>query len=478
MNQKASVKDMIILLPGIMGSVLQKDGKDLWAVSGQAIWNVLTRSQGAIQNLVLEQDDSEAPDLGDGIKATRIMPDSHMIPGFFKVDGYTQTIRFILENLDVIQGDIYNDHEDKAANFYHFPYDWRRDNRANAHILKSLIKKRLKCWREASGAQDAKVVILAHSMGGLISRYYLEVLQGWQDARALITFGTPYRGAFDTLNLLSNGYKKLFLDFTEVVRSFTSAYQLLPIYEGVKVGSDYLRAAEIANLPNIDQRRTQAALAFHREIEAAVEKNLLNESYRTQFRTVPVVGVSQPTMQSAELANGRITVSPNLPEILQSMPDLSDGDGTVPQVSAIPIELSSELNGFFIAESHGALQYQKQVLHDLKKKVAIAQFDISTVRESQAAIGLAVDDLYLPDEAIALRAQVTASTPVDKLTAIITPVSYEAIPLSCPFEQHQNSQWFLTLDTLPAGLYRVAVSADGQEDAIPTVHNLFEVVRQ
>jgi triacylglycerol esterase/lipase EstA (alpha/beta hydrolase family) len=63
-------------------------------------------------------------------------------------------------------------------------------------------------------------------MGGLVARYYLEVLEGWRDCRALITFGTPYRGSANALNYLANGYKKLFLDLTEVMRSFSSIYQL------------------------------------------------------------------------------------------------------------------------------------------------------------------------------------------------------------------------------------------------------------
>src|SRR4029434_11089128 len=32
---------------------------------------------------------------------------------------------------------------------------------------------------------------------------------GWRDCRALITFGTPYRGSANALNYLANGYKKL-----------------------------------------------------------------------------------------------------------------------------------------------------------------------------------------------------------------------------------------------------------------------------
>ena len=38
---KTRMKDLVVLLPGIMGSALQKDGKDLWDVSGQAIAQAL-----------------------------------------------------------------------------------------------------------------------------------------------------------------------------------------------------------------------------------------------------------------------------------------------------------------------------------------------------------------------------------------------------------------------------------------------------
>lgn len=43
-------KDMIVLLPGISGSVLQKNGKDLWAPSAQAIFGAIG---GSLQNLRL-----------------------------------------------------------------------------------------------------------------------------------------------------------------------------------------------------------------------------------------------------------------------------------------------------------------------------------------------------------------------------------------------------------------------------------------
>ncbi|MEH2154047.1 lipase/acyltransferase domain-containing protein [Nostoc sp.] len=477
MANKAPMKDMIIILPGILGSVLQKDGKDLWAVSGQAIWQVLTNLSNTIHNLKLGQDDPIAESLGDGIRATSLIQDTHLIPGFWKIDGYTQTSRLITDNFNVTPGDIYNDPDDKAANFYQFPYDWRRDNRANAHILKKLIDKRLKRWREASGASDAKVILMAHSMGGLVSRYYLEVLEGWRDSRALFTFGTPYRGSLKAVNFLANGYKQQFLDLTEVMRSLTSIYQLLPIYEVVKIGESYKRIAEADGLPNIDKRKAQNALAFYREIDTAVEQHLKLEEYRQSFTVVPIAGVQQPTLQSAILENGKLTASEDLPGILHNRFDLSDGDGTVPQVSAIPIERSKNFDNFFIAEQHGALQNQKQVLQNLLNCLELSQFDLANVRAPQVAISLSLDDLYLPDEPLSIRARVTGSISFEKLQAEITSVANDRLPIKVDFAEKEN-EWVLEIDSLKQGLYRVRVQTENLNELAPNpVHDLFEVVR-
>jgi hypothetical protein len=38
---KPSRRDLVVIRPRITGSVLQKDGKELWAISGQAIRDIL-----------------------------------------------------------------------------------------------------------------------------------------------------------------------------------------------------------------------------------------------------------------------------------------------------------------------------------------------------------------------------------------------------------------------------------------------------
>src|SRR5262249_33620827 len=161
-----------------------------------------------------------ADDLGDGVTAPALFADTHLIPGFWKIDGYTKISQRVVREFEV----------EKGVNFFEFPYDWRRDNRVAARKLQRLSHDWLKAWRQMSGNEDAKVILLAHSMGGLVSRYFLECLDGWRETRALISFGTPYRGSLNALNFLCNGFKKQLgnvniVDLTALLRSFTSVYQ-------------------------------------------------------------------------------------------------------------------------------------------------------------------------------------------------------------------------------------------------------------
>ena len=98
---KTRVWDMIILLPGITGSVLQKNGKDVWAMSGNASLQALTSLGDSLQELKLVDDDPNLDDLGDGIRATRLMPDAHLVPGLVKIDGYSSISRMITSGFEI-----------------------------------------------------------------------------------------------------------------------------------------------------------------------------------------------------------------------------------------------------------------------------------------------------------------------------------------------------------------------------------------
>jgi len=475
---KTPLRDLVILLPGITGSVLQKDGRDIWAISGQAAWRALRSLGGTLKELRLVGDDP------GGVVATRTMPDAHIVPGLVKIDGYSAIANMITGSFDTISGSI---HAAEPANFIEFPYDWRLDNRVHARRLARFVTERLRIWRQYSHNPGAGVIFVAHSMGGLVARYYLEVLDGWRTCRALITFGTPYRGSLNALNFLANGYKKLFLDLTEAMRSFPSVHQLLPIYKAVRVGADDRRVAEIDDLPGVNAVLAKDALAFHREIECKIAEHGRDPDYSAhRYVIIPIVGTRQPTLQSAVLSGGRVAVRTAVPAWID--PILADGDGTVPRASAIPIELSNAYRDSFVAERHGSLQCNNFVLDDLRGRLEQMQVQgLENIRgpaeshaaAERAALALDLDDLYGAGEPVELRARlVNTSDSLGPVRALIEPIDARGAGTIGPVDfVRVDEDWELVLDRIPPGLYRVEVrTAKAGPFAPAPVHDLFEVV--
>ncbi len=438
--------DVVVLLPGITGSVLAKDGKDVWAVSPGAAFQALLSLGHSLKDLQLHDDDPTAATLGDGVTAPRLVSDVHLIPGFWKIDGYSGIYDRLSRDLTV----------DKGKNWFDFPYDWRRDNRSAAARLAEQAPRWLDDWRRSSGNADAKLVLLAHSMGGLVSRHYLEVLGGWQDTRHLITFGTPYRGSLNAVDFLVNGFRKgwgpFSLDLSELLRSLTSVYQLLPIYPSVRTagGAPLARVAE-ATLPHVDAGRAQQALRFHRDIEAAQTANAQDAGYRERGYTCsPLVGILQTTAQSAVLKGDRV-------ETLAEYDGEDDGgDGTVPRVSATPIELSETATETYAACVHGSLQGYGPLLDHVVGR--LTRKTLAAYKETPFdGFQLDVPDLVTPDQPVAVSARTMAAPPAIRVTA--TDVDTGRVRRSRLVRPSRDGAFRVELRPLPEGLYRVTVAA-------------------
>jgi len=462
---KEKMPDVLVLLPGITGSVLKRrDGEVMWGFSAKAGLRALFSRGSAIVDALKLGDDSdpEREVLGDGITADALIPDLHLIPGLWKIDGYTKIRETIARYFEVKEG----------QNYIELPYDWRRDNRAAAWKLKRRAHEWLKTWRDSSGNTDAKLILIAHSMGGLVSRYFLECLEGWKDTRALVTYGTPYRGSLNAVNTLANGEKKGpfgALDLTPLTDSLTSIYQLMPIYESYDAGdgAGLRRVGETEGIPGINARRAAEALAFHREIEAKVNEN--NERHGPKrYGIFPIVGTHQPTNQSARLAGGRVVV-----EQSRKGEDRS-GDGTVPRDSATPIEYKDM--PMFAATRHGSLQNADATLTQLNGILTNLYFDIGDLRKGdanpgQAHLSLEVEDLYWEGEPINLRAR--ADREVSGLRATLVNADTGAEVASRVLAGDPDGWQQGELGAVPAGFYRVVV---GGGDSVAPVADVFEVL--
>lgn len=456
--------DVVVLLPGITGSVLEKDGKEVWAPTPGAALHALLTLGHDIQDLALHEDPPDVDDLGDGVVATRVIGDVHLIPGLWKIDGYSKLKSFVVKTFDVKLGE----------NLFEFPYDWRRDNRVAARKLQQASAGWLRSWRERSGNDGAKLILVGHSMGGLVSRYFLECLDGWRDTRALVTFGTPYRGSIKAIGTLANGMSKKIgpvgLDLTTLVRSLTAVYQLLPIYPCYDPGDGKLARVTESSVPNVDPERAAAARAFHDEIAHAVERNEQDDDYRrARYSIRPVIGTLQPTVQTARGAGDGVALVGSYDGVDQ------DGDGTVPRVSATPLELEHEENAMFAAQKHASLQNDDPVLTQLAGILSGIDLDLSLFRARPTiGLGLDVEDVYAADEPVTVRVRPEQSLP-GPLVAVAEDAT-RAPDAEQPLEVRRadlrvdGDGWHVgELGPLPPGTYRVTVLGDGAVEPVTDV---------
>jgi pimeloyl-ACP methyl ester carboxylesterase len=158
---------------------------------------------------------------------------------------------------------------------------------------------------------DAKVILVVHSMGGLVARHYLEVLDGWRDCLALLSFGTPYRGSLNSLNFLVNGYKKANLDLSDCMRSFSSMYQLLPTYPVIERAGKFCNAQQVSDLPGISARMSQSAAGFHEEIAASFNRDLDRRLAVFSLTSAEhqQVDRERPRLAAAETSDRRVSIA-------------------------------------------------------------------------------------------------------------------------------------------------------------------------
>ena len=446
--------DLLVLLPGITGSVLEKDGKELWAPTPGAVIRNLLSFGRALKDLEVADDDWEAPDLGDGVRATRLMPDVHLVPGFWKIDGYDKIANSLLASFDLIE----------KRNFFRFPYDWRRDNRASAKLLSDHIKRWLSAWRTSSNNDAAKVVLVGHSMGGLISRYYVEVFEGWKDTRAVVTFGTPFYGSLNAIDFLLNGFRKdlgpLSLDLTDAMRSFRSVHQLVPFYRCVYLPDGQTVTPHQAQLPGWKEEWNTALIDFQEELETAARANRntpTGSGVQVVYR--PIVGTSQPTRQSVVVsAQGAVSI-----EMRRGKSD-EGGDGTVPKLSAA---LSgTEDQRTFAPELHARLQNMESMLAHLNGVLSsLNQVRVEDLR-SQATSWLSYtgDDVYLPDEPFTFGLAANSAVDESLLREIparirVTNHATEQVVVERRVHIPRSMQTF-DFGPLPGGTYTIMVTGD------------------
>lgn len=259
-----------------------------------------------------------------------------------------------------------------------YDYDWRKDISQHAADLHEYVKDVAEYSASERGLDEpVKVDLVAHSMGGLVARYYLRhgpvplpddgslppvTWEGAKYVKRLIMVGTPNAGSALSLTQLVNGYRiaPILPAYNQaILGSFPSIYQLLP---RTRHGSVVLRGTdervnvfdpqewidrewgladpdlddELAELlpgtDTADERRRIALDHLRKSLERAEQFHRAIDRPATPpegLEIVLIAGDAEDTLAVIEVdpRTGRLRDGADVP-----------GDGTVPRYSALADE--------------------------------------------------------------------------------------------------------------------------------------------
>ena len=194
-----------------------------------------------------------------------------------------------------------------------FAYDWRLSVRYNAGLLAEAMHRHLAAWRahpEHAAARrahpeqrDAQLVLVAHSMGGLLARALALIPGALEEVRAVVTLGTPFHGSVKAVELLATGEGGPFTlsrkALREAAATMPGVHDLLPSYRCL------LRQDDLVVPTPADLARAGADAELAAAAEA--DRHAVAGAVLPQHRLV--AGIAQPTLQSFEIEAGSVRTS-------------------------------------------------------------------------------------------------------------------------------------------------------------------------
>ena len=249
-------RNPIIVIPGILGSKLVDDD------TGTTVWGAFRSDYADPKTIKGAQLISLPIDPNSDIVHGHVRPDGVLENLELKLAGFPVTIQAYKGILTTLGAGGYTDQSiglnsiDYGGDHFtcfQFDYDWRQDISYNAVQLKKFIDERRayvkEQYRIRYGVEDADVKfdIAAHSMGGVLTRYFLRygghelpeddfvpevTWAGAQDVERAVLIAPPNAGSLDAFEQLIDGFNvgRPILPYysPQILGTFPSVYQLLP----------------------------------------------------------------------------------------------------------------------------------------------------------------------------------------------------------------------------------------------------------
>jgi pSer/pThr/pTyr-binding forkhead associated (FHA) protein len=317
-----SERHPVVFVPGFMGS-------ELW-LGSQRVWpDVKT----LFKNPEVYTYSPESR-----LEARGLLGEVVLVPNLIKLEQYNRLGDYLVEELGYERG----------KNYFEFSYDWRQDVCKSARQLGEAIEN----WPIRQ-----PLVLMAHSMGTLVSRYYVERLGGKDKVARLLLMGGPHAGTPVAATNLVRGPNLLPFGIMgerlrQVLSTFPSLYQILPTYAcAIDQSSLKINLLQEENWLSEEQiPLARQARGFRKE---------LGMGFSTP--TVSIFGYGMNTV--AELKVLRDGLGHWLNVTFANKPT---GDNTIPELSAVLPK--TEIHPVF--QHHGSLYVDNDVKMRLKMELS------------------------------------------------------------------------------------------------------------
>lgn len=439
----------VVFVPGYMGSRLRSRS------TGELVWldipALLRRPFGIPKALTRLFDQMRFPN--EDLYADGIVDEVVFLPPLFKQEQYGRMI----EALEQMGYETSGAKTDERFSAYTFAYDWRQDNRVTGRQLAQFV------LQKQADHPGAKAILIGHSNGGIVSRWYIEKEGGKDHVSRLFLLGSPWDGAPKAFQVLQDGFEVFLMRIFDrsdgglqdkirsAVLSFPSFYQLIPAV------TPFLQtdAGEVLNpfenLHWLEDETHRAMLIDGRRFNQELGNSLSVE-------TLCFFGVKTPTT-----IGGRVNLGSRGTWSVRSWERTAEGDGTVPMVSAVHPHAHQKLP---FTASHGDIYIIPPVLDKL-------EFELMTKYRLGVLAQAVTHNLkilfepdrsdYSPGETIHLWATVhqrADSTPVYGAEIVVSLEFHQRLPgFPAPAALPEPQRTTLVESTVESGRYEGSLTA-------------------
>lgn len=313
-----SLRPPVVFVPGMMGSELWRGSERLWP-------NVKVMFTEPEVFRYME---------GDAIEARGIVGELVLVPNLVKNQVYSRLGDYLVEALAYARG----------RDLLEFAYDWRQDLRLSARRLAETI--------DAWGISQP-ITLIAHSLGCMVCRYYVECLGGKAKVGRLLLLGGPHAGYPKAMSHLLAGptllpFGILGERLRQVVTTFPAMYQILPAAAFVsdEAGQPIDIFADESWLAEEQRPFLRDARAFRQELGT-----------RSSVPTVSIFGYGLKTITGIRLARNGLDAWNQIDFDQQEV-----GDTHIPEASGVLA--GSEIHP--VQQHHGSLYVDNDVKMRLK----------------------------------------------------------------------------------------------------------------